>query len=46
MMSAFTPSRRKMFEKVRVTVDVPAPLEPLYGGDPDAGMIFARIKVQ
>lgn len=25
---------------------VPAPLEPLYGGDPDAGMIFARIKVQ
>ncbi|GAA0626012.1 hypothetical protein GCM10009422_23430 [Brevundimonas kwangchunensis] len=25
---------------------VPGPLEPLYGGDPDGGMIFARIKVQ
>lgn len=25
---------------------VPAPLEPVYGGDPDGGMIFARIKVQ
>lgn len=25
---------------------VPAPLEPLYGGDPDGGMIFLRLKVE
>ncbi|WP_439471466.1 hypothetical protein [Brevundimonas sp.] len=25
---------------------VPGPLEPLYGGDPDGGMLFMRMKVQ
>jgi hypothetical protein len=29
MMAAFTPSRRKMFSKVRVTEVVPAPDEPV-----------------
>jgi hypothetical protein len=29
MTAALTPSRRKMFSNVRVTVDVPAPLEPV-----------------
>ncbi len=29
MMAAFTPSRRKMFSKVRVTDVVPAPDEPV-----------------
>jgi hypothetical protein len=29
MTAAFTSSRRKMFWKVRVTVEVPAPLEPV-----------------
>ena len=24
---------------------VPGGLEPLYGGDPDGGMIFARLKI-
>jgi hypothetical protein len=28
-MAAFTPSRRKMLANVRVTVDVPAPDEPV-----------------
>ena len=29
MTAAWMPSRRKMFSKVRVTLEVPAPLEPV-----------------